>query len=261
MRPSAALALAIALGGCRPEFDNGHVLDELRILAVRVEPPELRVGESAEIEALVFAPNGEAATTHMWQCAARGGMRQGCESFDDTIDLGEGTTAELEIGPDWEEYLDRVGLPVHQVVTIVATTGSEEERAIKRVVVSDEEVANRNPTLEALLLGDEEEEEPDPVPVDAGAAIRMSPIVAPGSVETYGRLTLSGDRVETEEELYLSYYFSCGSAPSLRSGGPDDLAATYRAPSTPGTCTVYAILRDDRGGEDWRSREIVVPEE
>lgn len=261
MRPSLLLALAVALGGCRPEFDNGHVLDELRILAVRVEPPELRVGERAELSALVFAPDGETATTHMWQCGARGGMRQGCESFDDTIDLGEGTSAEIEIGPDWEDYLDRMGLPVHQVVTIVATTESEEERAIKRVVVSDEEVANRNPTLEALLLGDEEEEASDPLVAEAGAAIRMSPVVAAGSVETYGKLTLSGERSDTEEELYLSYYFTCGSAPSLRSGGPDDLDATYRAPRAPGRCTVHAILRDDRGGEDWRSREIVVPEE
>ncbi|MBI2894979.1 MAG: hypothetical protein HYY06_15600 [Deltaproteobacteria bacterium] len=260
MRAPFAMALAL-LAGCRPEFDNGHVLDELRILAVRAEPPELRVGERAELQALVFAPGGAIATTHMWQCAARGGMRQGCETFDDSIDLGEGTTAEIEIGPDWEEYLDAVGLPVHQVVTVVATTPSEVERAIKRVVVSEEEVANRNPTLEALLLGDEEEEEPDPHPASTSQSIRVTPVVSADSVETYDKLNLAGERVSTEEELFLSYYFTCGSATSLKSGGPDDLAATYRAPSEPSSCTLVAVLRDDRGGEDWRSREIVVPEE
>jgi hypothetical protein len=133
-----------------------------------------------------------------------------------------------------------------------------DERAIKRIVVSDEEVKNQNPVLEALLFGDEEEEDTRPISMTPRQSIGIHPIVGEGSVESYDRLTIRGERIPTEETLFLSYYFTCGSTSSLRSGGPEDLDATYRASRSPGRCSLYAVLRDDRGGEDWRVREIVV---
>ena len=256
MKRSALACLLLA--ACEPSFDNAHVLDELRVLAVRAEPPEVSVGDAVHLEALVVSPHGGPLDVHMWQCAARGGMRQGCETFDDSIDLGDGITADLVVGEDWRERLDHAGgLAVQLVLTIVAEREDEVARAIKRVVVSDEERKNENPVLEALLLGDEETET-RPFVVARGGAVRLHPIVAEGSVEPYDKIRLDGTRSPATETLFLSHYYECGSVANLRSGGPESLGATWHAPSEAGRCSIYAILRDDRGGVDWRVREIVV---
>jgi len=256
---TAFLVAGAVLGaGCEPTFDNAHVVDELRVLAVRAEPPEVGPGDAVHVEALVASPNGGPASVHLWQCAARGGMRQGCETFDDSIDLGEGPTADLIVSEDWRETLDRTGgLSVHQVITIVAEHEDELARAIKRIVVSDEAHPNANPGLEALLLGDEEAEL-DPFVVAPGGAVRLGPVVAEGSVESYDKIRLDYTRSPAIETLFLSYYYGCGKVSNLKSGEPEDLGATWRAPTEPGRCTIYAILRDDRGGVDFRVREIVV---
>jgi hypothetical protein len=257
-RLSFAASIALVALGCEPSFQDAHVLDELRVLAVRAEPPEVAVGDAVHLEALVVSPSGAPVTVHIWQCAARGGMGQGCETFDDSLDLGEGTSADLVIGEDWQARLDRAGgLPVFQVLTIVAEQDGVVARAIKRVVVSDWDSKNANPVLEALLL-DDEEEEGGPYVVAAGGSARMHPIVGEGSVEDYQKVRIDGTLSPATETLFLSNYYSCGKVSTLRSGGPDDLDATWRAPSTPGTCTVHSILRDDRGGVSFRAREIVV---
>ena len=257
------LALGLGLGlapmACEPTFDNAHVVDELRVLAVQAEPPEVGVGDAVHLEVLAASPNGGPVRVHLWQCAARGGMRQGCEDFDDTIDLGEGGgAADLVIQEGWRERLDRAGgLPVQQVITIVARREDEVSRAIKRIVVSDEPTPNRNPVLEALLLEDEESEA-RPFVVGPGGAVHLHPVVGEGSVEPYDKIRLDGAREPTTETLFLSYYYGCGRVANLRSGGPDDLGATWRAPDEPGRCSLYAILRDDRGGVDFRVRELMI---
>lgn len=258
MRRAAAMLSLLACAGCEPTFDNAHVVDELRVLAVRADPPEVAIGDAVTLEVLVASPGGAPVRVRTWQCAARGGMGQGCETFDDSIDLGEGTTADLVIGDDWRARLDRTGgLPVHQVITVVAEHGAEISRAIKRVVISDEPVRNVNPVLEALLLEDEEAET-RPFVVGPGASVHLHPIVGEGSVETYEKIRLDGERVPAVETLFLSHYYGCGSVSNLRSGGPEDLGATWVAPDEPGRCPIYAILRDDRGGVDFRVREITV---
>lgn len=248
----------LAVMACEPTFDNAHVVDELRVLAVRAEPPEVGVGDAVHLEVLAASPNGGPVRVHLWQCAARGGMRQGCEDFDDSIDLGEGPSADLVIQEGWRARLDRAGgLPVQQVITIVARRQDEVSRAIKRIVVSDEPTPNQNPVLEALLLEDEESET-RPFVVPPGAAVHLRPVVGEGSVEPYDKIRLDGTRTPTTETLFLSYYYGCGRVANLRSGGPDDLGATWRAPDEAGRCSLYAILRDDRGGVDFRVRELTV---
>jgi hypothetical protein len=256
MRPLYFATCAL-LAACSPTFDDGHLLDELRILAVRADPPEVGVGDDVELRALVVTTDGLPVTTHFWQCAARGGMRQGCETFDDSHDLGVGLDARMTIGPEWQDRLDRIGLPVQQVVTVIATTAAEQERAIKRVVVSEETTRNHNPGLEALLLGDEEAES-GPFHAQARQSVAIHPIVAEGSAEHYDKIELTGERVPTVETFFVSYYYTCGKTSPLKSGAADELDATFRAPAAAGRCDLYAILRDDRGGVDWRVREISV---
>lgn len=251
-------SLLVVAAACQPSFDNAHELDGLRVLAVRADPPEVGVGDVVSLEALVASPNGGPVDVRLWQCPARGGMGQGCERFEDSVDLGPGPTASFVVPDAWGDILDGTGgLPVHLVVTATAEHDGEISRAIKRVVVSEQGVGNQNPVLEALLV-DEEEEEVRPLVLETGGSLLLRPVIGEGSVQTYERVRLDGMRVADTETLFVSYYYGCGSAANLVSGGPDDLPARWRAPSKPDQCTVYAILRDDRGGVDFRAREITV---
>jgi len=68
MKPSYPLwALSIVLGSaaCAPEFDPYNELGELRVLAVRAEPPELRAGETTTLDALIHDAS-KAGVTRAW---------------------------------------------------------------------------------------------------------------------------------------------------------------------------------------------------
>jgi hypothetical protein len=53
------LALALSVSACTRGFDPFNKVDKLRVLAVRAEPPALAPGESAELAALVYEPDGD----------------------------------------------------------------------------------------------------------------------------------------------------------------------------------------------------------
>lgn len=60
-RGMAAAGLALVGVGCGPEFTPRALVDELRILAVQAEPPEVAPGEEVTYRALVVHPEGEGA--------------------------------------------------------------------------------------------------------------------------------------------------------------------------------------------------------
>jgi len=254
---------------CGPEYPSGRVLERPRILAVRLEPPEATLGDRVAAEVLVASPESDTETLEvsLWQCPPTRYVPHGCAGESDAIRVGD-VTGEMEVGEDWRYRVERAGpFHVHLVVTAFLETENDSETAIKRLVLGPEESdehPNENPVLEALLVGDEEEEgeeggEGEEVAVAPGASVRLTPIVGEGSVEPYLLRTIDGEEVHTEEEMYVSYYASCGTLGAGLLRG-EYLASSWRAPSE-GACTVWAVLRDGRGGTDWRARRIAaVPE-
>jgi hypothetical protein len=102
------VSLAALLGvGCEPTFDNAHELEELRVLAVRADPPEVGIGDVVTLDTLVASPLGGPVDVRLWECPARGGMGQGCDFFDDAVDLGPGPTASFAVPEAWRDVRDR----------------------------------------------------------------------------------------------------------------------------------------------------------
>lgn len=261
MRMALVATIAWTTSACGPDYPSGHVAERPRVVAVRFEPPEATIGDEVSVESLVIAPEEWTApvTVALWQCPATEIYPHGCAGSDGAEVIGE-TSGTLEVGSDWQTRLELADpYSVYLVVTADVSSGDgEEDTAIKRLVLTlldGERVPNRNPVLEALLAGDEKEEGGD-VRVEPGELVSLEPLVGDGSHEPYVIRTLDGEEVPTEEVPYVSYYASCGAiGPGLVSG--DSLRGFFRAPEE-GACTVWAILRDGRGGTDWRSRRIVV---
>ena len=123
---------------------------------------------------------------------------------------------------------------------------------------------NVNPQVSELLLDSKAETQ---ITVSAGSTVDLS--LAPGAADSEPYLLYSAiesklfDRLET---LTVSWYVTDGTlSRASQSLSADQLAAgarfetSWEAPSGAGTVHGWAVLRDDRGGVDWRAYELVVP--
>jgi len=68
--PCLILALAAGLGGCLEELPAPHFIDDLRVLAIRADPPEVGPGASVTLEALVVDPEDRPITLTWSYCVA-----------------------------------------------------------------------------------------------------------------------------------------------------------------------------------------------
>ncbi len=64
------LAFALALAGCLEELPSVSRIEDLRILAVRAEPPEVEPGQTVQLDALVVDPFDRTASYRWYACLA-----------------------------------------------------------------------------------------------------------------------------------------------------------------------------------------------
>lgn len=91
-RVGGALAVltAVAFGaGCNEPFAPFNELDKLRVLAVQAEPPALGPGEVAQLEALVFEPDGDPISYRWSWCPFSTGSLTGYECLVDEDQVRE----------------------------------------------------------------------------------------------------------------------------------------------------------------------------
>ena len=89
------------------------------------------------------------------------------------------------------------------------------------------------------------------------------PVVGCGGAERYLLLDpTTGEVNEREERLRVSWWSTGGRFGAPRTGpepGRAESQDTFEAPDAPGTYTLWVVLRDERGGVDWRQVEVRVP--
>ena len=73
------LTSLLFLSGCSEEFEPFNEVRKLRILAIQAEPPTLMPGETSDIRALVFEPEGELVEYQWDWCPLRTGSEAGFE--------------------------------------------------------------------------------------------------------------------------------------------------------------------------------------
>lgn len=100
MRRSARTMIGISLAvaaltgaGCAEDFESFNLLSGLRVMAVKAEPPELLPGESAQIEALVYEPDGDQVDYQWSWCPLAMGAATGFECAVTEQDIADMASA------------------------------------------------------------------------------------------------------------------------------------------------------------------------
>lgn len=223
------LALA-AVSGCGfgAEIGEPDEVTRLRVLAVRIEPPEAAPGDSARLDPLIAGPADLPPADLRWSlCQDRGGERLGA---DDCARAAPGDLTALA-GPQ----VVLPPAPGELAIRLDVTAGDQRETAIAVAIATAVPGPNRNPTLTELAAE-----------VDAGT-IRLRAEAEPPEVYP------GPDGVDRTEDLAISW-FAVGARvdpPIASPGGEVALDLTDGEP-----LMVHAVLSDGRGGFDFRSLAV-----
>lgn len=256
MRTVVKLAFALAAlaaAGCDEATSERWLLEEVRVLAVKAEPPETQPGGTVSLSALAVDPLGAGFRTLSiaWGvCVPDPAVGQAsCAEPGRTIPLGTGSSATLTVAADVLDGLDPDlalrGIDLFVVVAASApevdgVDGADGEAAFKRVRVSTDPLPNANPRIAWF--------NPASIPED-GETTLLQAAVTDDSVEEFeGGL---GPDVET---IRYSWYTTAGALErGVTLGEPiaSDLKWKVERPAT-----LYLTARDDRGGLDWVVREV-----
>lgn len=281
------LALLVALAaGCGPEFDPKSVLSDLRVVAIKAEPPEIAPGETTTLTAVVPLEETRGGVSFEWAvcrlppvAGASGGVNQDCLLHETAPFLEPaGTTKRVQVTMPDVEPLD-LGLPdgtggFYLPVRLVIRDGEQRVFAIYRLRYAITPKRNTNPVLTGLFAApgglDGGAVEEVPLPEDALFEVRATTLdvrarVSDDSVETY--LTLVGDprdmNFESTEELMRYHWYSEAGDISEPITGDDRPWVTIdyakRPPATPGQpFDLWVVVHDSRGGIDYAHRRLIL---
>ena len=271
----AAIVAAGALAACGSPFPDASLVQRLRILGVKAEPPEADPAATIELSALVADPagGGRPIAGEFAACAVGIDIQAEdipCPGAQGLTLPGDGLTAALSL-PEVAAWLSEHGLPldpavvptdtVTLVVGLRVTAGAETLQAVKRITVrlrGDAE-PNQNPVLTGITADGQDFEAP--LSLAPGAKSELFPLTAPGSRQSY---VPAGQTAAVLEDNTFSWFVTAG---ELRDGRTEDgqdaqgnllQGNEYTAPAEPGPVTLWLLLRDNRDGEDWLTRTIQV---
>jgi hypothetical protein len=293
----AALAVALGAAGCQ-QFDPASLVNKLRVIDIKVEPPEIPSGAQALLTPTFYLPPGLSdagapsfawSICHLAPTAAAGEIvNSNCFRPDagQAIEaLGTGETQTVTM-PKLASPLD-LGLPdstggVFLPVILRLTAGGSTLTSVARVryPLTPLLMPNHNPKLAGVfqVTGNVDMSGPDggaggtpvaideatPLAVSAGAQVRLRATVTPDSDEPFPEL--DGDPramhiiTVTEEPRFL-WYATAGEFSEGTTGEalPDTVLKLDKHPPAPGVpIDVWVVAHDDRGGTDWTHRVLVV---
>ncbi|HZS41516.1 MAG TPA: hypothetical protein VFF06_32020 [Polyangia bacterium] len=261
MRARIAL-LALALHGCSGDLPPVGVVDKLRLLAVRAEPPEPAPGETVALDALIVEPlvqpadGGGGANP-----AAPSAVWLACPSVADasgTLTPCPPSSPPLaQTGASHATYVPAAAGDF--TITLTVTDGAQTIVALKRLPVRDPAAANgappnHNPSLAAFTLADASGDAGFPLDgddslTDGGANYAPSPpksrtrfqltaVAADGAAEMEPALDAAGAPGGLQyESLSVAWFTTAGTIDASRTffapPGCDTQAACPQLPPAP----------------------------
>jgi hypothetical protein len=259
-----AAVLLLLAAGCVPRFDDDPaLLQGPRLIAVVVQPPEAAPGQPVMLRAVAAGPEGliPAPAVRWSVCTAptppveTGSISPAC--LGDLPAAGpDGETLSLSLpldgcarfGPDTPPGDFRPRDPdgtggFYQPVR--ADWSGQTAFAFVRLACG----AGRVAVDVALEFRARYIENQAPRPADLTVGPEALTVHwPPGTREAYARVDpVSGSVVEDVESLTVSWFVTAGEVASARTTG-DDGSAQVRWLAPPGPASVFAVVRDSRGG-------------
>ncbi len=265
----------VFLASCAAALPNedGAIVDKLRLLAARAEPPEISPGQTAALDALVIDPKGGGRSlTYTWlACDPDLNNFYGtvCSNGDRLRDLAAlardpsvhslGTAPTASYAASSQIFAGRASddplrfFGVSAEILLVVSPGTfeqaaagtvESQTAFLRVAVSElpSAIQNANPTF-----------------IDAtatGSPLLLTMTAPPSAAQTFFELdpTVPEGYRERPEGLFVRWYATAGvftARPDLDDGTPPVKGRAMNIDAPTGT-TVAVVLRDGRGGVAWK---------
>lgn len=285
------LVPALVIGACGGDFDPFNRIQALRVLAIRSEPVSPQVGETTELDALIYTPD-RASVRHSWSwCPVPGSANQGypCAVSESQLemlglpklsfDLGQEPSAHLNValapavlsrlcqgaaGSGFELDCSE-GFPIQ--IKLTASTDDDQVIAVRtlRLRFDPSQAANQNPKIGALSasIGGQI------VPFDGTVLPRKiktkifaaAPATDP---EVRTRMDDQGNSLTGRERLILTWFVETGETKFERTNFIDGSVGLDQALTNewePGatkdypreTARLLVVMRDDREGVTWTS--------
>jgi len=280
----ALLAIGLVVGGatsCTPDFDDVWQVKDLRILAVRAQPPEVLVPfgvtdfPEVEITALCvdpLAPEGALFDWELWICSAEESRcelartrslvqaaRSKLDAIETKVKLDEATYLAAIIADPLKGF---GGVPV--MVELRVSRESFAASAVKRIVygapIPTQKTANKNPSI-VEITADEKPLTGELAVSAGGEKVKLLPKPGAGDKEKYWVATYTGGERELDEYLSYAFFTTEGELSAATTGGKpspfvdkkkvDDPSSDWTPPKEAGVVDLYLVVRDDRGGVGW----------
>jgi hypothetical protein len=274
----AAAAVLLSLS-CGPDLEKqSQLLDRVRLLALRADPPEVNLTDGGLPPPIAFDPLGypDAGLTFRlalcgpgnpfaadFACPGSNGLdlpdlvldasRPDVQAFlQSAFGTVEAIDGGLNVG---EPGVAQVALGYELARPDAGTDPASRERGIYRLSVRFSGAPNHNPELLDVTLADGGPLQGAVLPLNQ--ELRLYPHIpdgGPGAIETYPGL----DGGIQYERLNYAWAATAGEVVDYRSAEPmpDDPNATsdirFRTHETPTPVRFYVVLRDLRGGVSWR---------
>jgi len=269
----ALSACVISPPGALDELPSPWLVDRPRLLAISVEPPELTPDGSATIQVLLPDPRREADATVILGCEGYGlcPLDLGDVSVRDfgeqewrehgaigVVGLFDAVATGFEPlfeGLDDQQREEGISLGITVMAIPASATGKkarkktdydEVEAGFRSLTVRDAETLNRNPTLYGLLANGEATPASGWT-VKSDQTLSLDVEVTPDSWEEY--------RDGETEWLDVQWFTDDGAFEW--SGSTPGEPVEWTSPEERGqTGTIWAVVRDGRGGQVWVAREF-----
>lgn len=299
MRAPVLLSLlALATVACDDtevvDFQPASVVDKLRVLGVRADPPELVPGQTTLLSALVADPKeGLRPVSMVWLLcdpAPEDALGNVCARQDTlrTLDpdkMPEGvrivpffvapytapSTVLDTLEPD--SVARRRGLSATIMLIVFEGESLDDLKdpnlqkvaVIKRIRIADPtDKPNRNPNIADVTLAGTSIDRIDTPAAKAGSSIDLAATADPDAAQEFVRVMPDGSEVTQQEQVVFSWFTMDGHfeeglteyASRTPDGKPIRLALPTREQAKRDYVEFFVVLRDARGGIDWARRLV-----
>lgn len=265
--------LSLGLISCSDELPDYNTLEDLRIIALKVDLPEVNPGTEVSLNALVsdIGGDGRSLSYSLISCTDPGvayGAEPSCDNASDKVEVAEGTVSNLveenaytleqdsvaftipsEILDLYSEVESYNGVAYLVVYTLTAENG-DSVKGFKRIIVTSESktIKNSNPTIVEVV--DENGNELSVLPQEE-TDYKIN--VSSESMETYTEYVSTNSLTSLDEVITTTWFLSDGSMKYYRTINEsyNSLTPATEAP-TDRPSVIVVVSRDGRGGVDYQ---------